>query len=404
MPIKPSKSTILVVDDVADNIEILVDILDQDYRVMAAHNGKKALEIAHSATPPDLILLDIFMPEMDGYGVCQRLKTVEKTRSIPVIFVTGDGGDTDETRGFALGGVDYIRKPINPSVLKARVHAHVELKRHRDNLEDLAQERARQLMHSERLASLGTLAAGIAHEINTPLTYVIGNAEILKFLFDAMAREGVILNSDSFAANIKETTHRLTEIIKGGNMINAIVDSMQRFSRQDNHAREPIDLTVCMDQAITLCHFHLKHLEQVRMTIEPDLPRVIANSRQIEQVLINLLKNACDAIGETTGGTIGIKTSSDHGSVIIHVEDNGPGIPDTMLDAIWKAFFTTKPNGMGTGLGLSISKHIIEEHKGRIWAGNRQKKGARFTIELPCAQAKEGNNRGEERRTPKGSG
>lgn len=385
MPIKPPRSTILIVDDVTENIDILLEILNHDYRVMAANSGKKALKIANSATPPDLILLDILMPEMDGYEVCQRLKSIEKTRSIPVIFVTSSGGETNEARGFALGGVDYIRKPINPSVLKARIHAHIELKRHRDNLELLAQERAKQLIHSERLASLGTLSAGIAHEINNPLTYVLGNAEILKFQFDAMAREGVILDSEGVAANIKESVHRLEEIIKGANMINGIVDGMQRFSRQDSHAREPIDLAVSMDNALTLCHFHLKHLDRVRLTIEPDLPRVVANARQIEQVLINLLKNACDAIGEEFKGTIDIKVHAAYGSVMIRVKDNGPGIPDTMLNAIWKAFYTTKPNGMGTGLGLSISKNIIEEHKGRIWAENRQKQGARFTIELPCS-------------------
>lgn len=384
MPIKPPRPTILVVDDVSENIDILLEILAHDYRVMAANSGKKALRIANSATPPDLILLDILMPEMDGYEVCQRLKSIEKTRPIPVIFVTSDGGDTNEARGFALGGVDYIRKPINPSVLKARVLAHVELKRHRDNLEHLAQERARQLIHSERLASLGTLSAGIAHEINNPLTYVIGNAEILKFLFDAMAREGVNLNPEAVAAKIKESVQRLDEIIKGANMISTIVEGMQRFSRQDNHVREPIDLAVCMDNAITLCHFHLKHLERVRLTIEPDLPRVVANARQIEQVLINLLKNACDAIGEDFKGAIEIRISAAYGNIMICIEDTGPGIPDTLLNAIWKAFYTTKPNGMGTGLGLSISKNIIEEHKGRIWAENRPKQGARFTIELPC--------------------
>ncbi|MCP4116276.1 MAG: response regulator [Desulfobacteraceae bacterium] len=385
MPSEPSKSTILVVDDVAENIDILLEILARDYRVMAANNGKKALGIANSATPPDLILLDIVMPGMDGYEVCQRLKAAEKTRKIPVIFITSNGGDTNEARGFALGAVDYIRKPINPAVLKARVHAHAELKRHRDNLENLAQERARQLMHSERLASLGTLAAGIAHEINNPLTYVMGNAEILKFLFDSMAREGVILDSENFAANIRESAQRVTEIIKGANMINAIVDGMQRFSRQDTHAREPIDIGGCINNAITLCHFHLKHLKRVRLTIEPDLPRVIANGRQIEQVLINLLKNACDAIGEDAKGSIEIRVQAAYGSVTITVEDNGPGIPGPMLNVIWKAFYTTKPNGLGTGLGLSISKNIIEEHKGRIWAENRRQKGARFIIELPSS-------------------
>jgi diguanylate cyclase (GGDEF)-like protein len=137
---KKSRKTrkILIVDDEPSNLDILMDLLKEDYKVVAALNGEKALEIARSGSPPDLILLDILMPEMDGYEVCRHLKESESTKSLPVIFVTAVSEVMDETRGFRLGAVDYITKPFHPPVVKARVKAHMELKIKSDMLEQLA--------------------------------------------------------------------------------------------------------------------------------------------------------------------------------------------------------------------------------------------------------------------------
>ena len=136
---------ILVVDDVAENIDILIGMLKSNYKMVAARNGEKALKLASSKSPPDLILLDIMMPEMDGYEVCEKLKADETTKNIPVIFLTALSEEKNESRGLGLGAVDYITKPFSPELVRARIKNQIELKRHRDNLEDLVEERTARL-------------------------------------------------------------------------------------------------------------------------------------------------------------------------------------------------------------------------------------------------------------------
>jgi len=139
------KQRVLIVDDTPANIKVLNELLQADYHISVATNGPDALELAASQDAPDLILLDIMMPEMDGYEVCRRLKAEVKTRSIPVLFVTTKGGIEDEKKGLEFGAVDYIIKPISPPIVKARVRNHMQLKRQQDNLEELVRERTREL-------------------------------------------------------------------------------------------------------------------------------------------------------------------------------------------------------------------------------------------------------------------
>ena len=134
------KQTVLIVDDAPMNIKILGETLKSDYKVRFATSGAKALEIAMSTSPPDLILLDIMMPKMDGYEVCQRLKAEKQTQNIPVIFITTRREEEDETRGLELGAVDYITKPFSLPIVKIRVKTHLELKRHREGVYGLARQ------------------------------------------------------------------------------------------------------------------------------------------------------------------------------------------------------------------------------------------------------------------------
>ncbi len=156
----PRESTILIVDDVPENIDVLSGILGSEYRVKAALNGEKALRIAASGCSPDLILLDIMMPGMDGYQVCQKLKAEKGTQNIPVMFVTALGEVEDEQKGLELGAVDYITKPISPPIVKARVHNHLILKKHQDQLEELVKERTREVVNTQDVTihSLAVLA------------------------------------------------------------------------------------------------------------------------------------------------------------------------------------------------------------------------------------------------------
>ncbi|MDR3264854.1 MAG: response regulator, partial [Synergistaceae bacterium] len=154
-----AKKRILVVDDVADNLWLLGSIL-RDYTIMIARNGPAALELAHRTPPPDMILLDILMPDMDGCEVCRRLKENPATRDIPVIFITSRQESRDEEKGLELGAVDYITKPVIPSLVRARVRTHLELKQHRDDLDALVRERTRKLELTQRFSinALATLA------------------------------------------------------------------------------------------------------------------------------------------------------------------------------------------------------------------------------------------------------
>lgn len=154
------KQKILVVDDVSENIDVLMETLKSDYKMVAALNGEKALKLANSKNQPDLILLDIMMPGMDGYEVCERLKQDQATKNIPVIFLTALSQEQSEAKGLNLGAVDYITKPFNPELVKARVRNQLELKRHRDHLEELVQERTTQLnkaFETIKTASLDTI-------------------------------------------------------------------------------------------------------------------------------------------------------------------------------------------------------------------------------------------------------
>jgi response regulator RpfG family c-di-GMP phosphodiesterase len=164
---------ILVVDDERFNINVLVDLLKPSYKMMAVKNGEQALKATRSADPPDLILLDIMMPEMDGYEVCRRLKADETTRDIPVIFVTAMGDVQDETKGLEMGAVDYITKPISPPIVSARVRTHLTLKQKRDELAEMAE-------HLEHLNREKNKMLGMAaHDLRNPLSSISGFSEIL---------------------------------------------------------------------------------------------------------------------------------------------------------------------------------------------------------------------------------
>jgi len=151
---------ILVVDDVVENVDILVEALKGDYKMVAALDGEKALKLAHAPSPPDLILLDIMMPGMDGYEVCRQLKADQDTSAIPIVFLTSLNEERSEAKGLQLGAVDYITKPFNPDLVRTRVRNHIALKRHQDHLEELVENRTAQLEQANnmlRTASLDTI-------------------------------------------------------------------------------------------------------------------------------------------------------------------------------------------------------------------------------------------------------
>ncbi len=384
------KQTILIVDDTPENIDGLVGMLKNNYKIMAALDGEKALKIAFGDNPPDLILLDIMMPGMNGYQVCRQLKQNKAAQGIPVIFVTAKKGVEDQTKGFDLGAVDYITKPFEPSVVKARVRTQIELKMHRDHMEALVEARAQQLVHAERLSTLGLLSAGIVHEINNPLMFIMGNKDIIRDDLEdlqtvlAHALEHSTPQKETIDAIILECKESILDMMEGIARIKTLVNNIKNLSRSDDQSKAKMDIGRCIDNAINLCHFDLKHIG-VQLDVDADLPSIVGNEQQIEQVLINLLKNAVDALETVKLPEISLTAKAGEEDIRISVADNGPGIDEDKLQVIWEAFYTSKAVGKGTGLGLSISKGIIEDHGGKIWAQKLKPQGVCFFIELPFA-------------------
>ena len=267
-----------------------------------------------------------------------------------------------------------------------------------------------QLIQSEKMASLGQMVAGVAHEINTPLGYVKNNIEMMEMFFDSSrglveasnALADVLLSSDSTEQELQQRLAALVELRQGPagdaadlmrlfgdtrfgiEQISELVQNLKNFSRLDRAAAADVDLNECLDSAVLLARNVLKtRVEVVRQY--GTLPRISCMPSQLNQVFLNLLTNAAQAIEGQ--GKILLKTEAEAGWLKVTVQDTGKGIPADVLPRIFDPFFTTKPVGQGTGLGLSISYQIVQQHGGDIRVTSQPGKGTRFTVRLPLAAA-----------------
>ncbi len=387
------RPSVLIVDDSPIVQKSLRRVLLQNgYTVSTASNGQEALDVTAGAVP-DLFLLDIMMPEMDGYELCRRLKALPEAEGAPVIFITALDQKDDIIAGFDAGAVDYIPKPFRDEEVVARVGAHVKLHRalaeneeYARHMEELAAERARALVHAERLAAIGLLAAGIAHEINNPTSVIRGNAQILQKVWPDVeqALQSLPAPSRGVTMALEEGEGLLSDTAGAADRIRKIVAYLKQFSRKEQgDQREPCDINRCVEVALGLSRNALKYHMEVIAEMAEALPPVNAHEQQIEQVLINLFTNAADSVGTNASGTLWVRTQTDGNGVVLTVEDDGPGIPDDALPHLFDAFFTTKDADHGSGLGLSISRGIVQDHGGTIEAANRPDGGACFTIRLP---------------------
>lgn len=387
-----TKPLILVVDDIEVNIDVLIGILSDQYEVAVAMDGEGAIEIAIE-NKPDLILMDVMMPGMDGYAACDYLKQREETRNIPVIFVTAKNEALDEERGFSLGAVDYIHKPVHPQLLRARVSTHLELKRHRDQLEMLvsartsALEEANRQLNSTKLElesanqAKSDFLSVISHEMRTPLNSIIGFSELL--LCDsplAPKERGYI-----------QIIHR-----NGARLLGNIVDILD-FVELSPHAFSlqsvPFNLFYHINDVISLLSGEAEQKGLiVQVEIDPSVPsRVIGDAHRLGQVLSHLLHNG---IKFTNQGHVLVRVSATHSSVAdritIHftVEDTGIGIPPEKLQFIFHQFTqieapTTRKRG-GFGLGLAICHKLVTLMSGKLQVVRSSDRGTTisFAVDL----------------------
>jgi signal transduction histidine kinase len=448
--------SILIVDDNPNNLGVLSDFLgDVGYEILVARDGESALQKVHYAAP-DLILLDVMMPGIDGFETCRQIKAQPTTHDLPIIFMTALSDSTDKVKGLSLGAVDYITKPFQQEEVLARVQLHLklyhlrqtlaqqnlqlkqeieirkaaetELKTLNDELElrvavrtqalsqameDL-QHTQLQVVQGEKMAALGQLVAGVAHEINNPINFIYGNVdhasgyvqdllELLR-LYQTTFPEGtpeIQAKADEVDLDFLQTdlTKVLASMQVGADRIRGIVQSLRSFSRIDESESKAVDIHEGIDSTLMILNSRLK-AKSDRVAIEVikhygELPLVDCYPGQLNQVFMNLLVNAIDALENSLQlGTLAavpqikIATSqvADH-QIQIAIADNGPGMPKTVKAKLFDPFFTTKPVGKGTGLGLSISHKIITQaHQGQLECHSQPGQGAEFVIRLPLSQ------------------
>ena len=441
--LKSKKMDILVVDDTPINLRLLSNLLTEGgYEVRKAISGKLAL-LAASSHPPDLILLDIMMPEMDGYEVCKQLKSSPATCDIPVIFLSALDDVADKMKAFDAGGADYITKPFQVKEIMARVQnqltilqqkkqlksqnlwlqkeiaereeTEVLLKAQTEKLQQALEELKRaqsQLVQTEKMSSLGQLVAGLAHEINNPVTFISGNInhayEYMKDLINLIE----VYQAEYPGPNpiIKEALESLDlDFVKGDvqkvvesmnvgvERIRNIIRSLQNFSRLDQAQVKSVDLHEGLESTLILLQSRLIDTSgETKIQVIKDygkLPKVTCCPGEINQVFMNILANAIDALEEAKQKgffldkepMIRISTElEDNDFVVIKISDNGMGIKEEVKTQIFDPFFSTKPVGRGTGLGLSISYSIIvETHGGQLNCFSKPGQGTDFKIVFP---------------------
>jgi signal transduction histidine kinase len=418
------EADILIVDDKLENIRFLSDFLSQhNYQVRKAINGKAAL-IAAQAVLPDLILLDINMPGMGGYEVCENLKQDPQTSSVPVIFLSAGNEVTDKVKGFEVGGVDYITKPFYLEEVLVRIKTQLQIQNLQRELESrnqkleetlsLLQSTQAELVQKEKLVNAGRIAAGISHEINNPLSFIICNltpaSEYTQKLIKTIQLYKQEYPETSPAINdfIDETelefiSSDLNKIIKsmhhGAERISSVIQALHIFSRLDHAGIKYFDVHATIDSTLTTLRYQLQLSESVKISVikkYDQTPEIQGYANIFNQALAHIIQNAIDALAVKFNNTnddsfqpnIWIYTTVINGEKIrITIQDNGTGIPDQNKDYIFDPFFTTKTVKEGTGLGLFTSHQIITDiHKGSLIYQKCPEGGSKFIIEVPISR------------------
>lgn len=363
------------------------------FQTITADDGEQAVESVRSADRPDIIVMDWMMPRMSGIEACQAIKAMQDIPLVYILILTSKHERGDIVTGLNSGAEDFLTKPVDSAELLSRLKVaertvlyERKLRAYAEQMEQLARERAEQLVHADRLVTIGTLSSGIAHEISSPLSAILGNAELLRVYWQRLGAElnAVAGSSDETRRICADVPDMLEGLEKSAARIADLVSSIKRFYRkQDPARREPYALNDCVKNALQICWTHWKYEVDLDQQLAEPSPMVLASPQQLDQVLINILVNACEAVcppDKTRKGLVRITTGQIQDKGFIAVFNDGPAIPQEVIDRIWSAFYTTKEHG--TGLGLSISTGIMRDHGGELSAANVPG-GVCFTISLP---------------------
>ncbi|MBF0155493.1 MAG: hybrid sensor histidine kinase/response regulator [Magnetococcales bacterium] len=350
------KARILIVDDEPINLDVLVDLLRKDYQTIVAKSGAAALKRARSVPPPDLILLDVMMPEMDGFEVCNVLKTDTATCAIPIVFVTGMSDVADEARGFQAGAVDFIKKPISAPQVLVRVKNCLEMEN--------------QKRHLRELNALKNRFLGMAaHDLRNPLSAIRGFCQLMRTV--TLSEEEKKLYLDTMFHTSSDALHLVNDlldvsVIEGGHLQVQLAEC---------------SLDDLVKERVRLLAPNATHKEiRISTLLEPQ--RLPLDKSRIQQVVDNLLSNAIKF--SPAGSTIDIRVTGQGGCVYLDVKDRGPGVSDPDRERLFTPFqkLSAQPTGgeTSTGLGLSIVKKIVEAHQGTIRVENNTGPGCTFRV------------------------
>ena len=354
--------TLIAEDDLTSRLMLTALLKKWGYEPEVAENGRLAWELLRKPDAPKLVLLDWNMPEMDGLEVTQNVKSLGGSEPPYIILLTARGEKRDVVQGLAAGANDYVQKPYDQDELRARL----EVGRRTVEL-------VTQLIQSQKMAGLGTLAGGMAHEINSPLQVIIGDSQEIQ-----AAMKAERLDRDEIARAAERIYSRGWRIAK-------IVRSLQEYARSSPAQFAAAPLNTLVREALVLLEYQLSvwgNLQVLTELADP-LPDLLCDRNQIIQVVLNLVSNARDAMPD--GGAITLRTGLDTQGqrLSLTVSDSGPGVPEAIRARIFDPFFTTKPLGQGTGLGLSIAHGIMRAHGGEIGVASRPGLGAAFTLYFP---------------------
>jgi two-component system NtrC family sensor kinase len=384
---------VLAVDDVEANLVALDALLeDMGCRVFLARSGNEALRQLLKREFA-VMLLDVQMPEMDGYEVALHARGNPASRDVPIIFVTAThGSEANVLRGYGSGAVDFLFKPLNPAILRSKVRVFLDLYSARREIQtrnrelttaysDLKNTQA-QLVQSAKMASLGELVAGVAHEINNPLAFVTSHLQTARLSLGEIKPQILPTLSSAHQTHWDRADDRLTEMALGLDRIADLVIKLRTFSRKDEGELKRVSVKESIDSLLVI----LAHRTRDRIRVETQFgePDVIeCFPSLLNQAVMNLVSNSIDAIDGD--GIITITTGADGDRYRIVVSDTGPGVPRELRERVFEPFFTTKPVGQGTGLGLSITYSIVQRHGGTLELSDAEGGGAAAVITIPVS-------------------
>ncbi len=382
VPVDEGRPTVLVVEDEPDMRRYLTEILQGDYQVSQARDGREGLRLALEREP-DLIVLDLMLPEMDGLEVCRRIRTDAKPRPSRIMLLTARTDEQSKLTALENGANDFLTKPFSTVEVLTRLRNLLENARlERDlaarnmrleqTLKDLEATQA-QLIQSEKLNALGNLSAGLLHEINNPLNYSLTALQLL--------------GSDPTIQGDELMREIVGDIQDGMDRIRTIVSDLRAFAYPTEAEKQgAFDLNEAVDAALRFTAHELNGIEVIQGLPVPAM--VLGSKSHLTQVLVNLLANAAKAIGaiaDGRAGSIRIEGEERDGRLCVRVSDNGVGMEDKTLGRIFDPFFTTRDVGEGMGLGLSICHTIVTNHQGRLTATSRPGEGSELTFDLAVA-------------------